>query len=91
MSVVIIGRDHGGQVHITDCEQIEHSDDKALADISAEQEAEHPDDWWVCELLCDGYERALRMAWGAFFEGNGIRMFEGVEEQGELGDGVGMG
>ncbi|MFJ7416186.1 hypothetical protein ACIQWZ_36085 [Streptomyces sp. NPDC098077] len=44
MSVVIIGRDHGGQVPINDCEQIEHSDDKALADISAEQKAEHPDD-----------------------------------------------
>ncbi|MFG3403663.1 hypothetical protein [Streptomyces sp. NPDC048142] len=89
MSAVIIGRDHGGQVHITDYEQIEDGDDEALADISARHEVMHPDDWWVCEPLCDDYERALRMAWDAFFEGNGVRMFDGVEEHGEMEDGWG--
>lgn len=91
VSIVLIGRDHGGQIHITDYDQIADGDEEALAEIAAHQEAEHPDDWWVCELLCDDYERALRMAWGAFFERTGVRMFDGVEEHGGMEDGMGMG
>lgn len=91
MSIVLIGRNYGAQVHITDYDDIGDGDEQALAEIAAEQQAEHPDDWWVCELLCDNYERALRMAWGSCFEGNGVRMFDGVEEHGEMDEGMGMG
>ncbi|WP_141662903.1 hypothetical protein [Streptomyces sp. Wb2n-11] len=90
MSIVLIDCDHGGQIHTADYDEID-DDEQELAEIAARQEVELPDHWWVGELLCDGYERALRMTWGAFFDGTGVRVFDGVEEHGEMEDGMGVG
>ncbi|MEV0445750.1 hypothetical protein AB0I84_20875 [Streptomyces spectabilis] len=41
MSIVPIGRDRDGRIHITSYQEIGGGDEQALAEVAAEQEAEH--------------------------------------------------